>query len=227
VGGNGQYHSLPPVEACATGKERPGGVILGTAPGTQGTQTRMMIEAYGIRLMDCREFREKHVGFVDDILPAIEMEEMNRHLQTCLRCSRHDTAVRRGLLIVRNLPRIEPSPDFMARLNERLEELQRVAVRTEMASPYRLTTGSFATLAAGLALIGYVALEAMSRFASPTALTLPPVVATAPETRTSPLTNPAYIAGISTGMPIWPAVMMVEQAPRHLADVELQQAALR
>lgn len=192
----------------------------------QGTQTRM-IEAYEIPVMDCREFREKHVGFVDDTLPAVDMEEMHRHLQTCSRCSRHDTAVRRGLLIVRNLPRIEPSPDFMARLNERLEELQRVGVRAEMPPAYRLTTGSFAALAAGLALVGYMALEAMSRFSSPAALTLPPVVATAPETPVSPLTNPAYIAGMSTGMPVWPAVMMVEEVPRRLADVELQQAALR
>jgi hypothetical protein len=35
------------------------------------------------------------------------------------------------------------------------------------------------------------------------------------------------MAGISTGMPVWPAVMMVEQAPQHLANVELEQAALR
>lgn len=177
--------------------------------------------------MDCREFREKHVGFVDDILPAIDMEAMQRHLQACPRCSRHDTTVRRGLLIVRNLPRIEPSPDFMARLNERLEGLQHGAIAAELPPTYRLTSGAFAALAAGLALMGYVALEAMHRFASPAALMLPPVVATAPESRVSPLTSPAYIAGMSTGMPVWPAVMMVEEAPQQLTNVQLQQASLR
>jgi hypothetical protein len=35
------------------------------------------------------------------------------------------------------------------------------------------------------------------------------------------------MAAISTGMPVWPAVLMVDEAPRQLADVELQQAALR
>jgi hypothetical protein len=35
------------------------------------------------------------------------------------------------------------------------------------------------------------------------------------------------MAGISTGMPVWPAVLMVDEAPRRLADVELQQASLR
>src|SRR5437764_9637612 len=62
-------------------------------------------------LMDCRAFRNKHVAFVDDLLSAVEMDAMVRHRSACHRCSRHDTAVRRSLLIVRNLAPIEPSPD--------------------------------------------------------------------------------------------------------------------
>lgn len=155
------------------------------------------------------------------------MEEMQRHLQACPRCSRHDITVRRGLMIVRSLPQIEPSPDFMAKLNERLEDLQHAGLSAELSSPYRLTSGAFAALAAGLTLMGYLALETMHLFAPQRTLMLPPVVATAPESPASPLSSPAYIAGMSTGMPVWPAVMMVEQAPQHLADVELQQASLR
>src|SRR5690242_3366418 len=64
-------------------------------------------------LMDCREFRNKHVAFVDDLLPAFEMDAMQRHLLACSNCSRHDTKIRRSLLIVRNLPPIEPSPEFI------------------------------------------------------------------------------------------------------------------
>ncbi len=37
-------------------------------------------------------------------------------MRVCLECTRHDTRIRRSLLIVRNLPRIEPSADFRARL---------------------------------------------------------------------------------------------------------------
>src|SRR5690348_16242414 len=110
--------------------------------------------------MDCREFREKHVGFVDDVLPAVDMEVMHRHVQSCQRCARHDIAVRRGLLLVRNIPRIEPSADFMARLNERIATLKTVGDVSEVPSPYRLTTGAFAALAAGLTLFAYAALEA-------------------------------------------------------------------
>src|SRR3954467_11555708 len=124
--------------------------------------------------MDCRAFRENHVGFVDDVLPAIDMEAMHRHLRSCGRCARHDLAVRRGLLIVRNLPPIEPSAGFMSKLSrgiparqaagdvmpqlrERSAELQSTGAM-EPAAAYRLTTGGFAALAAGLTLFAYATL---------------------------------------------------------------------
>src|SRR5690348_861089 len=162
-------------------------------------------------LMDCREFREKHVGYVDDTLPAVDMEAMHRHLRSCYRCSRHDTAVRRGLLLVHNLPQIEPSADFMEKLADRIAALDAPGTDVEL-SPYQLTTGAFAALAAGLALFGYVALEASHYFGTPQALMLPPVVATAPALPAPTPTGSAYMAGISTGMPIWPAVMMMDEA---------------
>ena len=177
--------------------------------------------------MDCRAFRENHVGFVDDVLPAIDMEAMHRHVQSCGRCARHDLAVRRGLLIVRNLPPIEPSADFMSKLSERIAELQSTGAIAEPEGAYRLTSGAFAALAAGLTLFAYATLEAMNRFGAPQTLTLPPVVATAPASPTPSLSAPAYMAAISTGMPLWPAVLMADEAPRQMADVELQQAALR
>ena len=177
--------------------------------------------------MDCREFREKHVGYVDDTLSAVEMEAMHRHVRSCYRCSRHDTAVRRGLLLVHNLPRIEPSADFMEKLSERIAALDAPGVDVEVSPSYQLTTGAFAALAAGLTLFGYVALEAAHHFGTPPTLRLPPVVATAPAQPKPTPRSSAYMAGISTGMPVWSAIMMVDEAPRRMADVELQQAALR
>jgi hypothetical protein len=176
--------------------------------------------------MDCREFRERHVGFVDDTLPAVEMYDMQEHVRTCARCSRHDAAVRRGLLIVRNLPQIEPSPDFMARLNSRLEELHVVRGGRSDAPVHPLGSGSFAALAAGLALLGYLAIETMNRWRGPVELRLAPVVATSPEEPTPLIMDPGFVAAFSTGMPMWPAVLMADQAPQHLA-VELHEAALR
>ena len=178
--------------------------------------------------MDCRDFREKHIGFVDDTLPAAEMEAMHRHRRTCQRCSRHDTAVRRGLLIVRNLPTIEPSPDFMARLNARLQGMEAAGeLRIDEHGAFHLTAGSFAALVAGLALLGYVTLEVTGRFAHPTELRLPPVFATAPTMPASPLASKALVAAFSTGVPVWPAVLMADQASQQLANVELYGASLR
>ena len=177
--------------------------------------------------MDCRAFRERHIGFVDDTLPAIEMEAMHQHLAACVRCSRHDTAIRRGLLIVRNLPTVELSPDFMERLNARLNALDAAGVRERPSPTYRASASGFAVLAAGLALAAYATLEATRWFNSPAELRLPPVIASTPEAPPSPLADPAFVAAVSTGMPIWPAVLMADQAPMHLANVEFQQASLR
>lgn len=177
--------------------------------------------------MDCREFRENHVGFVDDVLPAVDMEVMLRHVQSCTRCARHDLAVRRGLLIVRNLAPIEPSSDFMAKLSDRIAALEKPSDDVVGRPTYSLTTGTFAALAAGLTLFAYAALEASNRFGTHQMMTLPPVVATAPATPLPSLSGTAYMAGISTGMTLWPAVLMADEAPQSLANVELQQAALR
>ena len=100
--------------------------------------------------MDCREFRSKHVAFVDDLLPAVEMDAMQQHVTICSRCSRHNTAIRRSLMLVRSLPSIEPSPDFIARLNARLEEMGPVS-RVDLVAPrpYLPSLSAFAALAAG------------------------------------------------------------------------------
>jgi len=171
--------------------------------------------------MDCREFRAKHVAFVDDTLPLVDMEAMQRHLRVCSRCSRRDTAVRRSLLLVRNLPEIEPSADFMARLNSRLVETGKTRTTDRAFSP---SLGAFATIAAGLALATYLALGMSGN--RPSTIRLAPVIASLPEPMPSPINDPAFMASMSAGIPMWPTVLMMDQAPMHMANVELQQASL-
>jgi hypothetical protein len=173
--------------------------------------------------MDCREFRDKHVGFVDDLLPAVEMDAMQQHLVVCSRCSRHNTAIRRSLMLVRSLPSIEPSPDFIARLNARLEELGPVS-RVDLVAPrpYLPSVGAFAVLAAGIAAVAYMAIETTRYFTPPQDLHFSPVVASAFEP--APIANAAFVASVPTGMPVWPAVLMVGQAPMRFANVEFHEA---
>lgn len=72
--------------------------------------------------MDCRTFRKHHFAFVDDTLPGTDLVAMELHRQECATCARHDAVVRRSLLVVRNLPEIEPSADFAERLQRRIAD---------------------------------------------------------------------------------------------------------
>ncbi len=192
--------------------------------------------------MDCREFRSKHVAYVDDLLAAVDMDAMRAHLGRCTRCARQDTSVRRSLLLVRNLPVIEPSPDFMSRLNDRLAEIGPtpapiVARRSLFFSAPAL--GTFAAVAAGIGIVAvlsfrtahYVApAEVASAPTQNAGITSAPIpdyrdmpASPAPPAEVSPMANAAYVAAVPTGIPIWPAVLMIGEAPVKMATMELQQ----
>jgi len=181
--------------------------------------------------MDCRQFREKHVAFVDDVLPAIEMRAMHQHRAVCARCSRHDTSIRRSLLLVRNLPPIEPSADFAARLNERLARLG-PAAQTDIVSsrPFLPPTAAVAAIAAGVVVVAYMALQTSHYFertiatqsvAVSTPVTLPPI-----EPGPAPMANAAFVASVPTGIPLWPAVLMAGQSPIHFANSDFREVEL-
>lgn len=174
--------------------------------------------------MDCREFRNKHVAYVDDLLSGIDMRDMRRHLDSCRRCSRMDTAVRRSLLLVRNLPNVEPSPDFMARLNARLEALGPSAMVDRVAPrPYLPSLAAFAALAAGIAAAAFLAAQANPHFVRPGPAELPPVIASLPTAAPAPVSNAALVASVPTGIPVWPAMMIVGQAPMHFASMDFRE----
>ena len=173
--------------------------------------------------MDCREFRNKHVAFVDDLLPAVEMDAMRRHLIICSGCARQDTRVRRSLLIVRNLPPIETSPDFMRRLNERIVQLGPVS-RTDYVKTGAnyVTTMATVALAAGLVAVSYLAVETNRYFAATDTAPVAPVIAVSPELPAIPPASMANaaLASVPTGIPVWPAVLMVGQSPMRFASME-------
>ncbi len=108
--------------------------------------------------MDCRIFRKHHFAFVDDTLPGTDLVAMERHRQECATCARHDTVVRRSLLVVRNLPEIEPSADFADRLQRRLADTnidrRPVHLGTRLAAPHfgatAMTLAACALFAAGV-----------------------------------------------------------------------------
>jgi hypothetical protein len=170
--------------------------------------------------MDCREFRNKHVAFVDDLLPAVEMDAMQRHVLNCSSCSRQDTRVRRGLMMVRSLPPIETSPDFMSRLNDRIAEMGPVSRADRVATTTYLSSfGAFAALAAGVAAVAYMAVETTHYYAPVQTVPVAPFVANAME-QDGAISNAALVASVPIGIPVWPAVLIAGQSPMRFASMQ-------
>ncbi|HEV8445742.1 MAG TPA: zf-HC2 domain-containing protein [Gemmatimonadaceae bacterium] len=184
--------------------------------------------------MDCREFRSKHVAYVDDLLAAVDMEGMRAHLGRCPSCARQDTAVRRSLMLVHNLPTIEPSADFMVRLNARLTEVGpslRYAPRSSLffSMPAMST---FAAVAAGIVVVVVMSMRT-AHYVVPTQVAAAPVAQAADSSpdlsftaiaapEATPLANAAYVAAVPMGIPFWPAMLMAGEAPVRFASMELQ-----
>ena len=170
--------------------------------------------------MDCLEFRNQYLAFVDQTLPPAEQSAADLHLATCSICARHDLAMRRGLMVLRNLPSVEPSSDFYDRLTNTLHKMERAEAH---ASRYRGPgLGVFAAAAAGVVGIGFMAAVAFNWTAQARNLALAPVVARSPAIVSPyPVANSSFVASASAGLPMWPAAMLVDQAPVRFASEEL------
>jgi hypothetical protein len=147
---------------------------------------------------------------------------MQRHLTECERCAAHDAKVRRALLLFRNLPVVEPSPDFYARLSARIES-ERTAVQRPSIAARGPGMGTFMSVAAGLVTVGYLAASSLNWTRPERDIVLAPVVATEPAVAPS-VENEALVTSVSAGMPVWPMVLFAEQAPLRFAQVQFTQA---
>lgn len=174
--------------------------------------------------MDCREFQEKHFAFVDDTLPGIDLVGMQMHLIDCEKCAKQDSSVRRSLMLFRNLPPIEVSADFSLRLSQRLELIK--AEDATAAQFGRSRKFAAAVALTSVVMLGYIGIS-LRRVDFPQDIMFPPVVASLPESATSPMTSPgtAMVASVPAGLPMWTAALFAEQAPVHFASIELTTAA--
>jgi hypothetical protein len=154
--------------------------------------------------MDCRSFRQHHLAYVDDTLPGDLLVAAERHVVECSACCAHDTLVRRSLLLARNLPPVQCSADFDARLESRLAAMRcgRAAAPPRFAADddaalgdddfliaapaprglpsWRAATPKVAAMAASL-LLAAGAGVAWRDAQDPVTVALPPVVASVPE----------------------------------------------
>lgn len=181
--------------------------------------------------MDCRTFRQHHLAYLDDTLSGDVMSDAQMHLLACDACAAHDTMVRRSLMLVRNMPAIEPSPDFSERLQAKLAacRLQPVVDDEDAfldgfldAPPdrtsFRVLRGTrvWLAMAAGLTVMGTVALRSNVGVASE--LELAPVLASAPAAPVAvpPLISPEMVQAMATGNPMWSMALLMQDAPAHL-----------
>jgi len=183
--------------------------------------------------MDCRTFRKSHVVFVDGLMDDGRLGKMYEHMEGCARCARLDTNVRRGLLVARNLPRIKPSPDFMSRLQARLQAPQPLPPVRPRFHQARVAL-RFGTVAAvtigGLMVLHAVRGQEAERQAPPAARAAV-VGASASEVavrelRQVPPADSQIAAVLAAGLPAWRGSLIPDRAVTSMVPVEVQTASL-
>jgi hypothetical protein len=192
--------------------------------------------------MDCTHFRKQHLSYLDDTMPGDQMAEAQRHVLVCDGCAAHDALVRRSLMVVHSMaptmPSLEPSAEFQSKLRARLAECR--AERTAAAAGTlgdtvmppvahnRFVSPSRTMLAmAASAVIGALAFQAFRSETAPT-LAMQPVMAMPPvPVAEVPYINPALMQAMATGNPVWPATMIVEEAPVGFVNAQYRFAELR
>jgi hypothetical protein len=192
--------------------------------------------------MDCTHFRKQNLSYLDDTMPGDQMAEAQRHVLVCDGCAAHDALVRRSLMVVHSMaptmPSLEPSAEFQSKLRARLAECR--AERTAAVAGTlgdtvmppvahnRFVSPSRTMLAmAASAVIGALAFQAFRSETAPT-LAMQPVMAMPPvPVAEVPYINPALMQAMATGNPVWPATMIVEEAPVGFVNAQYRFAELR
>lgn len=175
--------------------------------------------------MDCKTFATRHAAFIDDTLPGFQMAAMREHLNECAGCSRRDAEVRRALLLVKNLPRIRVSDGFQERLCTRISA-EGPALATSGVRDFGIMKWGATAAALLIAIVGVRSWpEKWNRNLEPTRL--PAVFASAPVNGygAEDESAPAFVASMSTGIPMWPALMLAEEGPLRFAAAGMQNAA--
>jgi hypothetical protein len=77
--------------------------------------------------MTCETVREDLVAYHDGELSEQDRQQVAAHLSSCSSCAQEEAELAKVTLIVANMERITPSPDFAATFWRRLEQETRVA----------------------------------------------------------------------------------------------------
>ena len=170
--------------------------------------------------MDCKEFTTRHAAFIDDTLPGFQMAAMREHVTACARCARRDADVRRALFLLKNLPTVQVSDGFQDKLRARITAEGPAYQAKRRSSP----TMSMKWAAAAVLLVAVGGVASWPESQAEGITRLPAVYASQPMNAfgygVDDESAPAYVASMSTGIPMWPALMMAEEGPLRFAGMQ-------
>lgn len=125
-------------------------------------------------------------------------------------------------MVARNLPPVRPSAGFAEKLEMRLREVRagapgslRMVARRASRGP---GIGEFVATAGGVVAAGLLLTAVMDRVGRTELPVLDPVVAMAPSISHLALETPAFMASATPSVGIWPAALVLEQAPLHFVS---------
>ncbi len=128
-------------------------------------------------MVHCSDFIRKYSDFRDGLLSGAAHEAFTRHARECDRCARYDRVVSGGVAVLRDLPEVEPSSDFLPRLQHRVYHIED---RAALLKSLKSSAPPLAFVGVALVLLGSVAYLTDSG-AAPATVELPPVMAAAPK----------------------------------------------
>jgi hypothetical protein len=126
-------------------------------------------------MVDCSQFLDGYSDFRDGLLQGAVLKEYEEHLSVCSSCSRYDRVVGRGAQIFRELPPLDPSYDFLPRLQHRIYHLEEETRRSG-----RRASGTSVALTLAITVMLGMAAWAPTVRPRPAVVELPPVAAHAP-----------------------------------------------
>jgi hypothetical protein len=112
-------------------------------------------------MMDCGTFLDGYSDFRDGQLMLPDRVAFEAHLRECASCARYDRVVDGGVKVLRDLPELEVSGDFMERLQHRIwheqDDMAAVRARRARRSSRRVAAAGMAAAAsvAAVALVPY------------------------------------------------------------------------
>lgn len=135
-------------------------------------------------MCSCDEFLVGYSDLRDGLLPIPERVRLEQHLHECASCARYDRVLRNGTAEVQRLPEIEPSDDFLFRLQHRI-----LHVEEETRGPGRHGSGVTPALVAMVAALLGVAAWLPAARRTPQPYRLAPAVAVSPPAPVQPVAD--------------------------------------